>query len=557
MKYFAVFGSEPSLFHFSAVEFLETARHFDLPITPYTLENSKPYAFLFGKEAAHFLVFECDNRELLSLVVSRCVLLKAVYVLLHAADTLESLLNRQQPSETLLVGEKESQFEDGDFSYRVETIGKRYAGEVKNEIIKKIVATSSMAADRPVNYTDPKHAYVVFIQHEVENAVRDSTSGQLDGAVLRVLHGVLFSTSNRGPMLHRYDLRRRPYIGTTSMPPEESLLMSNLCGVVRGSVVLDPFCGTGSILVAAAHYGAQTMGTDADGRAMRAGTNKGKVSPQLIQQRKLALACYSAEQLARLTPEELELPDMWTNFKVYGLPPPDRVRMNFSVWQQTWRSEGGLFDAILTDPPYGLREPRKKVGEGEGNKPASYSTHEVVLDLVLFAAEHLVVGGRLAFWHPTTDHYTDDELPSHPSMKIQLNLPQRISLKVVRRLVVMEKTSPPPLPRPTREECAPKRCAEDLHQLMHQTEAVDNEDYNKYREKKKKRWAAAEGYRAQQQNSNGEEDNETEGRPRRRRKVETQEEIVKNRERKIKEREEKQLASQRNNAELHKKTSPS
>ena len=41
--------------------------------------------------------------------------------------------------------------------------------------------------------------------------------------------------------------------------------------VKRGHLVFDPFVGTGSILVAAAHFGAQTIGADIDIRVVRDG----------------------------------------------------------------------------------------------------------------------------------------------------------------------------------------------------------------------------------------------------------------------------------------------
>jgi tRNA (guanine10-N2)-methyltransferase len=41
--------------------------------------------------------------------------------------------------------------------------------------------------------------------------------------------------------------------------------------VRRGGLVLDPFVGTGSILVPAAHLGALTMGTDIDIRVIKIG----------------------------------------------------------------------------------------------------------------------------------------------------------------------------------------------------------------------------------------------------------------------------------------------
>ena len=41
--------------------------------------------------------------------------------------------------------------------------------------------------------------------------------------------------------------------------------MNNMIHARPGGVVWDPFCGTGSILVGAAHFGALTMGRDDDG----------------------------------------------------------------------------------------------------------------------------------------------------------------------------------------------------------------------------------------------------------------------------------------------------
>lgn len=45
--------------------------------------------------------------------------------------------------------------------------------------------------------------------------------------------------------------------------------------VARGSLVLDPFVGTGSILVPAAHLGAHTLGADIDVRVIKMGEGLG------------------------------------------------------------------------------------------------------------------------------------------------------------------------------------------------------------------------------------------------------------------------------------------
>lgn len=50
---------------------------------------------------------------------------------------------------------------------------------------------------------------------------------------------------------------------------EISKRLSDICPQVRPrSLVYDPFVGTGSILVAAAHYGAHTLGADIDARVI-------------------------------------------------------------------------------------------------------------------------------------------------------------------------------------------------------------------------------------------------------------------------------------------------
>ena len=48
------------------------------------------------------------------------------------------------------------------------------------------------------------------------------------------------------------------------MDPTLSLIMANQALVSSGSFVFDPFVGTGSLLVAAAHYEGMVTGTDID-----------------------------------------------------------------------------------------------------------------------------------------------------------------------------------------------------------------------------------------------------------------------------------------------------
>jgi tRNA (guanine10-N2)-methyltransferase len=127
--------------------------------------------------------------------------------------------------------------------------------------------------------------------------------------------------------LHAFSLKDRRYLGPTSMDHELSCIMCNHGHVRPGSFVLDPFAGTGSILVAAASYGARVLGCDIDMRVLR----DGKIDSK-------GASC-----------------NVYTNFRDYGLgDPAGLVRCDNS--HPPWRPHlQAVVDAILTDPPYGVR----------------------------------------------------------------------------------------------------------------------------------------------------------------------------------------------------------
>eukprot|EP00128_Syssomonas_multiformis_P000835 Colp12_sorted_trinity150504_noHs@16832 len=117
-----------------------------------------------------------------------------------------------------------------------------------------------------------------------------------------------------------------------------------------------------------------------------------------------------------------------------------------------------LFDALLSDPPYGVREGARKVGIREGKalpgpeypKPENhipmtmpYDLPEIMSDLLDFAAQHLHLHGRLAYWLPTfRPEYRDSDVPTHPSLTLVSNSEQALTRRWARRLIVMEKTAP-------------------------------------------------------------------------------------------------------------------
>ncbi|KAL2430706.1 tRNA (guanine(10)-N2)-methyltransferase [Exophiala dermatitidis] len=263
----------------------------------------------------------------------------------------------------------------------------------------------------------------------------------------------------------KHDLKKRPYISTTSMDAELALVTANIALASPGKIFLDPFVGTGGFMVAAAELGAWVLGSDIDGRSYRGkgtGLDKG----------------------------------VGANFKKYGLThlfgdciSSDLTNTPFrkSGRGQTKNDGSGRWlDGIVCDPPYGVREglkvlgarPRKSVvaaaaaaaengtevtssdasaapkeifvdgvpahklpGYVAPKKPYSFS--KMLDDILDFAADTLVDGGRLAFWMPSVNENEAGEeevtvIPQHPLLELKHECVQRFN-RWSRRLLVYER----------------------------------------------------------------------------------------------------------------------
>eukprot|EP01037_Dinobryon_pediforme_P018667 gene18667-18965_t len=105
-----------------------------------------------------------------------------------------------------------------------------------------------------------------------------------------------------------------------------------------------------------------------------------------------------------------------------------RGEMYADCGNRNYTSEG-FFDVIVTDPPYGIRAGAKKSGEllyrideerRKDHIPAvqPYPVEEVMLDLLHTAATSLVCGGVLTYLIPTTYDFGTEDLPVHPCLNL-------------------------------------------------------------------------------------------------------------------------------------------
>lgn len=218
------------------------------------------------------------------------------------------------------------------------------------------------------------------------------------------------------PFVNRFDLKQRPFIGTTSMGSDWSLLMCRQ-GLVRpGTLVVDPFVGTGSVLVTASALGGICIGADRDPRAynipdkivarqileskqqqqqqqhhqnhqnqddhgskQKSATPSGSMESKdeegggesVESQNELKNSESSSLEtsaMMKVTFAELDAqrkdkrPSIFINFEHYKIPSPCIVRMDSAT--PAWYDKS-RWDCIVTDPPYGIRAGARKVGTTE------------------------------------------------------------------------------------------------------------------------------------------------------------------------------------------------
>lgn len=309
----------------------------------------------------------------------------------------------------------------------------------------------------------------------------------------RVFVGLDVGPTARTLLLDRLSLKKRPYLGPTTLDPELGLAMANLARVKPGHIVLDPFVGTGSILAsAAALTGCTVLGTDIDFKILAGKGGK----------------------------------DVFTNFAHYGLAPPELLYADNATAPVTDRP---IIDAIIADPPYGVRAGARRGGPagtglaaaaataaavggagagaaaatpaaaaaddsaaavavaaaveptppaasadargaeaaaagstagaaasappvskttGQAYNPRVWATRvyeevDVMADLLDRAARMLVPGGRLVYLYPTLrEGHSLEKLPHHPCLAVESDSEETLTLLLCRRIVTMVKVVP-------------------------------------------------------------------------------------------------------------------
>ena len=390
--------------------------------------------------------YENKKEHTINLVhaLARCTLIRSVVELWGAGPTVDDCVQSIQDGnsssrhqEGKHLTENDVKYEERSWKITVHTLGSTHTREEQHDMRSKF---SFLSFPGRVQMKGPDDEYLFIREVELDaqgGAVYPRHSG-INKKIIpendarpplacyfgRVLGNSSLGRNWRGSnRLEQYSLKKRKYLGPTSMDSELSLIMTNLAQIKKGSFAFDPFVGTGSILLTAALRGAYTIGSDIDLRVLRGRSQDENIA---------------------------------SNFKQYGLPPPELVRSDNAIYHRHFRDHLPLFDAIVTDPPYGIRAGARKSGSRKVGEPVRpileehrydhvaqtrpYAVSDVMADLLNVAALSLKMGGRLVYVIPSMlDFDESEDLPRHECLRLISVCYQPLQTELGRRTVTMEK----------------------------------------------------------------------------------------------------------------------
>lgn len=407
---------------------IERARPFIILSFPY---KEKGERYHLDEEATAL-----KKQESIASILSRCILVRSVIELWGVGTTIENCVSCSKQWKESSVGSEifgKHSVISKSWKLTIHTLGTTYTRQEQEEMRLKFNFFDFRGT---VKMKEPSNEYIMIREVELNSLGsalyprQDCDKKRIPENEARPPLGVYFgrilgqgrATKGRGDV-ERYSLKKRTYLGPTSMDAELSFIMSNLGQVEKGKYVMDPFVGTGSILLSCAIRGGYCIGTDIDIRVLR-GRN--------------------------------ERENIRSNFDQFGLPRPEIVRSDNALYNRHYRrSTVPLYDCIITDPPYGIRAGARRSGSKlENPKPVEeewrhdhiaqtkpYAVADVMADLLDMAARTLVMTGRLVYVIPSfsTDFSIEDDLPQHPCLELTHCCYQPFTSELGRRVVTMKK----------------------------------------------------------------------------------------------------------------------
>ncbi|CAL8069584.1 unnamed protein product [Calicophoron daubneyi] len=319
-----------------------------------------------------YLVVNLADDEQAKLLIKRSVLIKSAYELWCDAPSITELMEKVSELPDTLA----SKYLGCSNTYKVviSSANRKMKQEDKLKIIEDVL-NSHRTLDAKVSLQNPDYQLNILMDYAPQNWKERSIKGDI---LRHVYYGRLVGSSDRRVMLNSYRLADRAYLGNTSMHVGLSGIMAN-CGLCEGgSLVWDPFVGTGSILLAASVWGAFGAGSDID-YALLHGMG---MSPKAGQGKRIPGECL------RSSYRQYGLESRYLDVIIADAATLHRLLRTPGCTEQVSCSStsvtvcnGGLFDAILTDPPYGFRESSRRIAGKELEREASLVSQDRLCEI--------------------------------------------------------------------------------------------------------------------------------------------------------------------------------
>ncbi len=430
-KYILLFINKFNFLQFNLAEFLSICEMYNIKNLQY---NSDTFSYDPSIDPYLKINFEgIDNIEICKNLIERAVLSKSIIKIISEGETIEDAINNIKESSI-----KEEM--NSDLSYKFDFDIRK--SKIKKETQEKIIISllSKYPFKGKVNLKTPERTITIFQSYSQEGKIKKTIIGKQ-----------IYSKKNDESRYYtKYDLIHRKYLGPTSTDHILSFIMSNFAQVKKYQNIIDPFVGTGSLLIPPTVFGANCFGCDLDIRVLKG---------------------YSVGYIRDNNDKTLfkHEGNIFSNFDEYNLIRPQIIRQDINKF--SFRNKNLLFDSIICDPPYGWRACSKKTGlsdykkekrnkrldikqkikeenENEnhsedekninydyvnyGNEkrlflPTSHCETDIIFDsLIKFSNECLKKNGILVCLFPVKKNYGEEGLVDHP-----INFPQNNNFKLI------------------------------------------------------------------------------------------------------------------------------
>ena len=330
MKYLATFIKNNNFYNFCLTEFLSVCELYGIKNVKY---NHDTFSYDINKEPYLEINFDgIENPEICKKLIDRATLLKSIIKIYGKGETIEEVLSDIEKNNLNEIKLEQESLQN--FRFDIDFRGLSEKRKVQIEMINKF---DKFPMKAKVDIQNAERIFIIF-----RNTVENQKLKKIISTKYYFGKLIAGKDDKKLRFYTKYNLVNRKYIGPTSTDHVLSFLMANFAQIKEGQMVIDPFVGTGSLLIPPSIYNAICFGCDLDIRVLR-GYSVG----------------YTRKSEEDKTPEKMK-GNIFSNFDDYNLQRPQIIRQDIN--KLGFRKNNYLFDAIVCDPPYGWRACVRKTG---------------------------------------------------------------------------------------------------------------------------------------------------------------------------------------------------